>query len=106
MPVLPLVASITVWPGFSSAVALGGLDDAERQPVLDRAERVERLELGEELDAFRREPREAHDRRVADRLEDGVIDPGHLHVPFQCLAVESLGARAFCPRQERPVSRP
>ena len=46
---LPLVASITVWPGSQRAAALGVLDDAERQPVLDRAHRVERLDLDVQL---------------------------------------------------------
>ena len=39
MPVLPLVASTTVWPGLQRAAALGLLDDVERQPVLDRGGR-------------------------------------------------------------------
>ncbi len=45
MPVLPEVASTTVWPGFEFAGLLGRLDDAERQTVLHRAERVEGLDL-------------------------------------------------------------
>ena len=45
MPVLPLVASMTVWPGFSSSGSLSFLDDAERQAILDGAERIERLDL-------------------------------------------------------------
>ena len=49
---LPLVASTTVWPGFSAPAALGRLDDVEREPVLDRGRRVE--ELG--LDVDRRVP--------------------------------------------------
>ena len=76
MPVLPLVASITVWPGFSVPVAFGRLDHPERQPVLDRAHRVERLELGVELDAGRRQPVQPHHRRAADGREDAVVQ-GH-----------------------------
>ena len=38
--------------GPERAVALGGLDHAEGEAVLDRAERVERLELDVELDAL------------------------------------------------------
>ena len=47
---LPLVASMTVWPGFSSPVRLGVLDDAEGEAVLDGAERVEGLDLDVEVD--------------------------------------------------------
>ena len=36
MPVLPDVASTTVWPGFSAPRALRVLDDRDREPVLDR----------------------------------------------------------------------
>jgi hypothetical protein len=39
MPVLPLVASITVWPGFSDP-SFGCFDDAEGE-ILHGAERVE-----------------------------------------------------------------
>ena len=55
--------------GLQQPVALGGLDHAQRQSVLDRAERIERLELGVDFDAFRREALEPHDRRVADGVE-------------------------------------
>ena len=68
---LPLVASITVWPGLQRAGALGVLDHAEREPVLDRAHRVEGLELDVQVDVRRRELVDPDDRRAADRLEDG-----------------------------------
>ena len=42
-------------PGAERAAALGRLDDAERQAVLDRAHRVEGLELGVELHRLGRE---------------------------------------------------
>src|SRR6266581_2235787 len=61
MPVLPLVASITVCPGWSAP---------ERETILDRAERVEGFDLDVEIDVRRREPGDLHDRRVADRAEN------------------------------------
>ena len=73
MPVLPLVASITVWPGFSAPRLFGRLDDAERQAVLHRAQRIEGLDLDEEVHVGRREPVDAHDRRVADSLQDAGV---------------------------------
>ena len=76
MPVLPLVASMTVWPGFSSPRLLGALDDGARHAVLDRAHRIERLDLDVDVHARRRELAEPHERRVADRLEDVVV-AGH-----------------------------
>ena len=45
MPVLPLVASITVCPGLSAPVRLRVFDDAERETILDRAEWIEGLDL-------------------------------------------------------------
>ena len=63
--------------GTQAAVLLGGLDQADRDAVLDRAARVEELHLGDEL---RRQPgadaAQAYQRRVADRVEDGVPDVG------------------------------
>ena len=49
---------------------LGGLDDAQRQAILDRAQRIERLDLDVEVDPARGEIVDADDRRVADGLED------------------------------------
>jgi hypothetical protein len=72
MPVLPLVASITVWPGFSSP-ASRRLDDAERQAVLDRAQRIEGLDLDEQIGTRRRQPVDPHHWRVADRLKDVLV---------------------------------
>ena len=52
---------------------LGGLDDAERQAVLDRAQRIEGLDLDEQVGARRGQPVDPHHRRVADRLQDVLI---------------------------------
>ena len=56
-------------------VALGGLDDAERKAVLDRAGRVEELALDVEGRVLRGEPVDLHDRGVADRVDDAVVEP-------------------------------
>ena len=45
---LPDVGSMIVPPGFSMPVPLGRLDHRQPDPVLDRAARVEHLELGED----------------------------------------------------------
>jgi hypothetical protein len=52
------------------AGTLGVLDDAQREPVLDRAEWIEGFDLHVEVDALRREPADSHDGSVADRFED------------------------------------
>src|SRR6185312_7469534 len=49
-------------PGLERAGFLRRLDDAEREPVLDRAERIEGLDLDVEVDALRRQFVDAHDR--------------------------------------------
>ena len=70
MPVLPLVASITIWPGESNAPALGVLDHAEGKPVLDRAHWIEGLDLDVEIDALRSELVDLDDGRATYGLED------------------------------------
>ena len=68
---------------LEQAVALGRLDHRQADAVLDRAARVEHLELGEEqrLALARaevaRDAREAHERRLAHEVEDrlGVAHP-------------------------------
>ena len=47
-PVLPEVGSMMVPPGLSRPVPLGRLDHRQPDAVLDRAARVEHLELGEQ----------------------------------------------------------
>ena len=70
MPVLPLVASTTVWPGLSGPSTFGVLDDAEGEAILHRSERVERLDLDVEVDARGSELGDFDDGGIADRLED------------------------------------
>ena len=109
MPVLPLVASITVWPGFERAAALGVLDDAEREPVLDRAHRIERLDLDVELDVRRRELVDAHDRRAADRSRGccrtwpSANPSARSRVPSDALSIGSIASTSS--RQHLVVER-
>ena len=59
-------------PGLQQAVALGGLDHRDRDPVLDRPAGVEVLDLGEQLRPHvGSDAPEPHKRRVPDRVEDG-----------------------------------
>ena len=57
--------------GLQAAVALGGIDHRQADPVLDRAAGVLRFELQEQRAGAGVEPRHAHQRRVADELENG-----------------------------------
>ena len=60
--------------GLQPPVALGGLDQRDRDAVLDRAARVERLELGDQPRAHPgTDSRQPDERRVADRVEDRVV---------------------------------
>ena len=78
MPVLPEVGSISVvLPGAirPDASSASIIDDADA--VLDRGDRVEEFELGQEIgdDALLLgEFVEPHQRRVADRLGDRIVD--------------------------------
>ena len=63
--------------GLQFARLLRRLDDAERQAVLHRAQRIEGLDLDVEVDARGRQPVDLHDRRVADRLQDALIFACH-----------------------------
>src|SRR5690606_23278116 len=56
-------------PGGELAGLLGALDDGARHAVLDRAHRIEGLDLDPDVDAGRRELPEPDERRTADRLE-------------------------------------
>ena len=66
MPVLPDVASTTVLPSFQASIALGGLNDIDRQTVLDGSARVESLKFYVDLNMFWRDIVDAHSRCVAD----------------------------------------
>ena len=56
--------------GLEGTATLGILDHAERQAILDRAERIEGFDLDVEVDALGRELGDLDHRRVADGLED------------------------------------
>ena len=78
MPVLPEVGSIRVRAGLDRARRLQRIDHADADAVLDAGDRVEEFELGQDLGldaALLRQPVQAHQRRVADRVGDGVVDP-------------------------------
>ena len=59
------------------SVTLRRLDDAERDAVLDRSERIEGLDLDEHLDALRRQMVDAHHGGIADGGQNGGADGGH-----------------------------
>ncbi len=59
--------------GFQRSGLLCRLDDAEREAILHRAERIERLHLDEQIDAGRSQAIDADDRRVADRFQDTAV---------------------------------
>ena len=90
-------------PGLELAGFLRRLDDAERQAVLDRAERIEGLDLDVEVDAFRRQLVDLDHRRVADGSEN-VVEFGHsqisLHFP------PTYSTRAHKHRAPLPSSSP
>ena len=61
--------------GTQPAVPLGGLHQPHRDAVLDRAPGVEQLELGDELRSHAgADPAQPHQRRLADRVKDRVLD--------------------------------
>ena len=61
--------------GAQAPVALGGLDEAHGDAVLDRPAGVEQLQLGHELRRQARpDPAQPDHRRLADGVEDGVLD--------------------------------
>ena len=63
-------------PGLELAGFFRRLDDAKRQAVLDRAERIEGLDLDVEVDAFRAQLVDLDHRRVANGFEN-VCELGH-----------------------------
>jgi len=60
--------------GLQRPAVLGIFDDADRQAVLDRRERVEELALHVHRDVLRRESLDSYDGGLADRAEDTVVD--------------------------------
>ena len=61
--------------GLEHALTLGGVDHRHRRAVLDRSARVEELDLGDERRAQSGlQPRQSHERRVADQIEDRLVD--------------------------------
>ncbi len=71
------VESFNPMGSVKDRLALAVIEDAEREPVLDRAERVLRLDLDEQVDPGRRQPVEADHGSVADRVEDAAERARH-----------------------------
>ena len=77
MPVLPDVRLDDHGLGAEPALALGGLDHGKPDAILHRAERIEELELGENLGAAAgvfRETAYAYERRGSNGVENAVVD--------------------------------
>src|ERR1700716_2458522 len=74
MPVLPLVGSVMVSPGRRGAAASGAFPHPQPLPVLHAAGRVAVFHLGPQphLRAGR-EARQADQRRVSARVEQGLV---------------------------------
>ena len=110
MPVLPEVGSISVvLPGVILPWASSALDHRHADAVLDRGDRVEELQLGQQvgLDAvLLGQLVEADDRRVADGVGDRRVDAaaawlagvGHGALPWYFLAENRIkhGTRPEC----------
>src|SRR6202000_1626161 len=63
--------------GLEHALELQGLDHGRADAVLHRADRVEELQLGQDLALGLQRPRQvgqADQGRVADGVDDGVVD--------------------------------
>ncbi len=60
-------------PRAERAAPLGIFDDAQREAVLDRAHRVEGLDLHVQIDVVGRDLVQSHDRRSADGFENIVV---------------------------------
>jgi hypothetical protein len=58
--------------GFQRAVALGGLDDVEREPVLDGCGGIESFRLDVHAHPFRRDVVDADARGVSDRVQHAI----------------------------------
>ena len=76
MPVLPDVGSRMIESSWSRPRRFEVLDQVLRDAILDRARRVEHLELREDADVrVRAHPRDLDERRVPDRVEDVRVPP-------------------------------
>ena len=75
MPVLPLVGSMIVGVRCDLAGLLGGVDHGHADAVLDRPQRIEVLQLGDDRRlGVAVSPLHAHERRMADALGDVVVN--------------------------------
>jgi len=67
---------------LQGAILLRLLDDIERQAVLDRSHRIERLDLDEEIDALGGELVQPYNRRPAYGFEYVFVSGRHVNKPF------------------------
>ncbi len=97
MPVLPLVGSTMTVSLLILPVAFGGLDHRHADAVLDAAQRIEKL-------ALERDGRvqaggdvvEPHERRVADGLDDVIVNlAAGRHGDVGLKAIRCGGPRLF-----------
>ena len=99
---------------LEQAGALGRLDHRQADPVLDRAARVERLELGEDerlvLEAAEvaGDAGQPDERRVADEIEDrfGVPHPGRISGRGQSACSSGPGPRSSQVSRAAEAARP
>jgi hypothetical protein len=65
--------------GFQAPGPLAGLDHGERHAVLHAAGRIGAFELDQDTRATRRhDARQFEQRRIADALQNGAVDSGHV----------------------------
>ena len=88
--------------GLQLSGFFGRLDDAQSQPVLDRAERVESFNLDKKIHALGRQPVDPHHRCIANRLKDSLIFPSHYASPD--IASGATCDNAYRTRQYRHVN--
>ena len=93
MPVFPLVASITVWPGLSSPDFSAASITPSANRSFTEPSGIEGFNLDEEIDALRPQPIDPHDRRIADRFDDTLIFPSHDAFPNIALFGENIAAQ-------------
>src|SRR5467141_4123417 len=98
IPVFPLVASITVWPGLRSP-------DLSAASITPRANRsfteprgLKGFNLDEKIDAPRRQTIDSHDRRITDCFNNTLVFPPHAASPDLALLLP-----VFCPGQSKAM---
>src|ERR1700730_9376902 len=70
-------------PGLQFSRALGGLEDAKRKPILDRAQGVERLDLDIEICVWGGQPVYLDNRSIAHRFKNVCEPASHTCPPSE-----------------------